>query len=72
MGQNTHDLKLLTATAVEPIEVLEAHFGVGVMDFEALEFTAAHNIHPVAFASRSVILCHQCVTNAVLMSIMLS
>merc|ERR1712086_837323 len=50
---NTHDLKLLTATAVEPIEVLEAHFGVGVMDFEALEFTAAHNIHPVAFASRS-------------------
>ena len=31
---NAHDLMTLSAVATEPIEVLEAHFGVGLMDFE--------------------------------------
>ena len=31
---NTHDLAMLLTTAEEPIDVLEAHFGVGLMDFE--------------------------------------
>ena len=31
---NTHDLAMLMTTAEEPIDVLEAHFGVGLMDFE--------------------------------------
>ncbi|KAL3897810.1 MAG: hypothetical protein SGPRY_012971 [Prymnesium sp.] len=38
----------------EPIEVLEAHFGAGVMDFEALRFARDHHIHPVGFASLSM------------------
>ena len=50
---NTHDLEVLSSTAVEPIEVLEAHFGVGLMDWEVLEYARQHNIHPVAFASLS-------------------
>jgi len=50
---NAHDLSMLLATAVEPVEVLEAHFGVGLMDFETLAFANAHNIHPVAFSSLS-------------------
>ena len=35
------------------MEVLEAHFGVGIMDFEVLKFSAAHGIHPVSFSSLS-------------------
>lgn len=50
---NTHDLETLLRTAVEPVEVIEAHFGVGVMDFELLEFARAHHIHPIAFAALS-------------------
>ena len=50
---NTHDLALLAKTAVEPIEVLEAHFGVGLMDWEVLAYTAQHDIHPVSFSSLS-------------------
>eukprot|EP01051_Picozoa_sp_SAG22_P019982 SAG22_NODE_3870_length_1488_cov_1.338373_1_plen_225_part_01 len=50
---NAHDLATLGATAQEPIEVLEAHFGVGIMDFEVLDYAAAHNIHPVSFSSLS-------------------
>jgi len=51
---NRHDLATLLASGLEePIEVLEAHFGVGLMDFEVLEFANAHRIHPVAFASLS-------------------
>lgn len=50
---NTHDLAALMATVEEPIEVLEAHFGVGVMDFEVLAYANAHNIHPVSFSSLS-------------------
>jgi len=50
---NTHDLTVLLQTAVQPIEVLEAHFGVGLMDFEVLKFAKAHNIHPVSFSSLS-------------------
>ena len=50
---NAQDLTALTATAVEPVEVLEAHFGVGFMDFEVLEFARSHTIHPVGFASLS-------------------
>ena len=34
---NVHDLKTLQRTAQLPIEVLEAHFGVGLMDFEVVE-----------------------------------
>jgi hypothetical protein len=33
--------------------VLEAHFGVGFMDFETLHFAQAHGIHPVGFSSTS-------------------
>ena len=51
---NAHDLALLVAAAIEPVEVLEAHFGVGVMDFEILELAARHRIHPIAFASLSM------------------
>jgi hypothetical protein len=40
-------------TAQLPIEVLEAHFGIGLMDFEVLEFAKASNIHVVGFASTS-------------------
>ena len=50
---NAHDLEVLSSTAVEPIEVLEAHFGVGMMDWEVLGYARAHGIHPVAFASLS-------------------
>ena len=50
---NAHDLAVLSDTAVQPIEVLEAHFGVGLMDFEVLAYARAHNIHPVAFSSTS-------------------
>ena len=50
---NAHDLATLAATAKEPIEVLEAHFGVGLMDWEVLEYCAAHGIHPVSFSSLS-------------------
>ena len=50
---NAHDLEALMASANEPIEVLEAHFGVGLMDFEVLEFARAHSIQTVGFASLS-------------------
>ena len=50
---NVHDLKELQRTAEMPIEVLEAHFGVGLMDFEVLEFARANNIHVAGFASTS-------------------
>ena len=52
---NTHDLSTLLAapTTTEPIEVLEAHFGVGMMDFDTLSFANQHNIHPVSFSSLS-------------------
>ena len=50
---NVHDLKTLQATATLPIEVLEAHFGVGLMDFEVIEFARANNIHIAGFASTS-------------------
>ena len=50
---NAHDLATLAVTAKEPVEVLEAHFGVGIMDFEVLEYTRAHGIHPVSFSSLS-------------------
>ena len=50
---NKHDLATLMTTAQEPIEVLEAHFGVGMMDFEVLDFANASNIHAVGFASIS-------------------
>lgn len=52
---NAHDLQTLRHTAVEPIEVLEAHFGVGVMDFEVLDLARRHNIHPIGFASLSML-----------------
>jgi diketogulonate reductase-like aldo/keto reductase len=50
---NSHDLKTLSAVAKYPIEVLEAHFGVGMMDFEVLEYANVNNIHPVSFSSLS-------------------
>lgn len=50
---NTFDLSQLLASALEPVEVLEAHFGAGVMDFAVLEFARAHDIHPVSFSSLS-------------------
>ena len=31
----------------QPVEVLEAHFGVGIFDFEVHEYARQHNIHPV-------------------------
>jgi len=50
---NAHDLTLLLQTAVEPIDVLEAHFGVGLMDWETLALARAHGIQPVAFSTLS-------------------
>jgi len=50
---NTHDLATLVSTAKEPIEVLEAHFGVGVMDFEVIKFANEHNIHPIGYSELS-------------------
>lgn len=50
---NKHDLATLLPSTKLPIEVLEAHFGVGVMDFETLAFARQHSIHPVAFSSLS-------------------
>ena len=50
---NKHDLQALLRTAVEPVEVIEGHFGVGLMDYELLEFARIHRIHPIAFASLS-------------------
>jgi diketogulonate reductase-like aldo/keto reductase len=50
---NTHDLTTLLTTVKEPVEVLEAHFGVGLMDFEVIEFAKKNSIHPVAFSSTS-------------------
>ena len=50
---NVHDLMTLQSTAKLPIEVLEAHFGIGLMDFEVLEFAKANKIHVVGFASTS-------------------
>lgn len=51
---NTHDLITLMEMSVAPVEVLEAHFGVGVMDFEVLDFARKQNIQPVGFASLSM------------------
>ena len=39
---NAHDLASLSAVTKEPIEANEAHFGVGVMDFEVLDYMAEH------------------------------
>lgn len=50
---NVHDLQTLQQTAELPIEVLEAHFGIGLMDFEVLAFAKQHNIHVAGFASTS-------------------
>lgn len=50
---NTADLSLLRQAARSPIEVLEAHFGVGVMDFEVIDYAREHNIHLVSFSSLS-------------------
>jgi len=50
---NTYDLETLLQTAKEPIEVLESHFGVGLMDWEVMKFLNAHNIHAVSFSSLS-------------------
>lgn len=50
---NTHDLATLSAVAKEPIEVLEAHFGVGLMDFDAIKYCNENNIHPVSYSSLS-------------------
>eukprot|EP00756_Hemistasia_phaeocysticola_P022963 Hpha_TRINITY_DN15865_c4_g3::TRINITY_DN15865_c4_g3_i2::g.188439::m.188439 len=50
---NTHDLQALMAVAESPIEVLEAHFGVGLMDYEVIQYARTHHIQPVAFSSSS-------------------
>ena len=51
---NTHELRRLSAVAVHPPEVLEAHFGAGVMDFEVLAYAREHHIHINAFSSLSM------------------
>ena len=40
-------------SCIPTFEVLEAHFGVGIMDFEVLEYARAHAIQPVSFSSLS-------------------
>jgi len=50
---NTYDLRALLTTAKEPVEAMEGHFGVGVMDFETLAFAREHQIHPISFSSLS-------------------
>jgi diketogulonate reductase-like aldo/keto reductase len=50
---NTNDLEILSKTAKQPIEVLEAHFGVGIFDFEVVKWARQNNIHPVSFSSLS-------------------
>lgn len=51
---NTRELRRLSAVAVHPPEVLEAHFGAGVMDFEVLAYAREHHIHINAFSSLSM------------------
>jgi diketogulonate reductase-like aldo/keto reductase len=48
---NSHDLATLMATATEPIEANEARFGVGAMDYEALDHMGHHGIIPIAYSS---------------------
>ena len=50
---NAHNLAELAKTATMPVEVLEAHFGVGVMDWEVMKYAEAHSIQPVSFSSTS-------------------
>jgi len=50
---NAHDMGTLSSVAQEPIEVNEAHFGIGTMDFEALAYMREHSIVPVSFSSLS-------------------
>ena len=47
------DLSLLLAVATEPIAVNEAHFAVGVMDWETIALCREHNISLVSFSSLS-------------------
>jgi diketogulonate reductase-like aldo/keto reductase len=45
---NTHDLSTLMKTVTEPIEVLEAHFGVGMMDFAVIDFANKNNVRELS------------------------
>ena len=45
------DLAALLQTATLPIEVNEAHFAVGVMDWETIAFARKHQIQLVSFSS---------------------
>ena len=44
---------MLLHAATEPIAVNEAHFAVGDMDYEAIEFCKQHNIALVAYSTLS-------------------
>lgn len=41
---NTYDLTTLAQTAKEPVEVLEAHFGVGLMDWEVMKYVYGRSV----------------------------
>lgn len=45
------DLALLLQAATLPIEVNEAHFAVGVMDWDTISFARSHQIQLVSFSS---------------------
>ena len=47
------DLEVVKAIATEPIAVNEAHFAVGVMDYDVISYCAANNITLVSFSSLS-------------------
>ena len=47
------DLAMLVKVAKEPISVNEAHFAVGMMDFETISFAKANNIQLISFSSLS-------------------
>lgn len=47
------DLAELLKVAKKPIAVNEAHFALGMMDFETMAFAKAHNIQLISFSSLS-------------------
>lgn len=47
------DLAQLQAVAKEPISVNEAHFAIGVMDYDTIKFAKEHNIQLISFSSLS-------------------
>jgi len=50
---DSNDLRMLLPVTKEPIEVNEAHFAVGEMDYETIAFCNLHNISLIAYSTLS-------------------